>query len=199
MTVNTDTELYRALCAANPSTEGNLLEHSDCSDLQLDFIFKHVGAASVIMETGTNKCLFAYALCEHFQRPFTFHSFDGDIRAQAAVIAFNRLNEYHSAIDFIFGDSKETYPEIVDMILRMRGGIWKIELDLAWIDGGHDYETALNDITCSMKLQIPKILVDDTSGEPVARAVRDALNQFPQYRLTDTSADKRKIVCLETP
>lgn len=197
MTVNTDTELYRALCAANPSTEGNLLEHSNVSDVQLDFIFKHVGDARVILETGTNKCLFAYALTEHFKRRFIFYSFDIDENARRCALKFNEYMPFDSNVMIFTGDTKRTFPKMVDIELYDYDDEERIEFDLAWIDGGHEYDTALNDITCSMKLQIPKILVDDTSGAQVANAVRDALSQFPEYRLTDTSSDNRRIVCLE--
>lgn len=78
-------------------------------------------------------------------------------------------------VQFTLGDTKSTLREFREPV------------DLAWIDGGHDLDTALSDVNQAMRLGARSILVDDTKSMPeVAVAVRQALDAHPEYQRVKT-------------
>jgi predicted O-methyltransferase YrrM len=166
-------ELFRMLAATYETVEGTLLEHADPDTMlaQVQAIRHAVWLTRPhrILETGTAKCLFGYLLA-HLVPQATLYTFDGDPRCAAAVDLLNAAMPTLRTI-FTLGDSKRT---LADFDVP--------DLDLAWIDGGHDHETALSDIHHAMRLRVPLIAVDDTRMMPeVSDALRAALEHDRTY------------------
>ena len=117
------------------------------------------------METGTNKSLFGYLL-SHLAGGVTLHTFDGDPRAARGVELLNAAQSNVRSV-FTLGDTKRTLPRF-----DARG------IDLAWIDGGHDEETAASDLRCAARAGARIVAVDDARTMPeVARALARTLEE----------------------
>jgi len=165
--------VFHQLAATYETEEGTLLEHADELTMlrQLQAIRHAVWLAQPrrVLETGTAKGLFGYVLA-HLVPQATLHTFDLDPRSAAAVKLLG--DAYPSLrIRFTAGDSRRTLARF-----RQPG------IGLAWIDGGHDHETALSDLRHAMRLRIPLIAVDDMAMHTVAAAVADALAANGAYR-----------------
>ena len=83
--------------------------------------------------------------------------------------AYNILTKHFKTerLNLIKGDSKETLPEFLKK--------HKFKIDLAFIDGGHDYETCYSDLL-HIHQRINKggvIVVDDTKNPNVRKAIRE--------------------------
>lgn len=170
-------ELFRRLADSYETVEGNMLERADprTTAAQVEAISFAVRLARprVVLETGTGKSLFGYLL-SHLARDITLHTFDGDPRAARGVELLNAGQPNVRSV-FARGDTKQTLPNF--------GGRG---IDLAWIDGGHDEVTALNDLRHAARLGTSLIAIDDARTMPgVARAVvrlveeRDDYEPFP--------------------
>ena len=83
------------------------------------------------------------------------------------------LNTMQSAVTsrFTLGDSRDTL-----------AGFECDTVDLAWIDGGHDYSIARSDLDHAMRFRARWIAVDDAKAMPqVASAVDEALAAHSDY------------------
>jgi predicted O-methyltransferase YrrM len=158
-------------------TQGNILNTGDRVATPLITIAHYVAltGARSFLETGTQKGFFGYFLSQLLgEEDYNLTTCDCDERSKRAVelLACERIS-----VRFIFGDTKETLP-LVDE-----------KFDLAWIDGGHDYATALSDIRQAVRLEIPCILIDDTLSNfrqiEVGKAVDDCAELWAKYDMIE--------------
>ena len=183
--------LFQELAASFETIEGNLLERADpwTTEAQIETIryLVQLTQARRVLETGTNKSLFGYVL-SHLTHDACLYTFDGDPRCATGVELLNASQRRVRSV-FMLGDTKQTLPAF-----DVPG------IDLAWIDGGHDEATALNDLTQAMRLAIPVVAVDDARTIPdISRAIDAALQANPAYRLHPNpfyEHDRRGIVIL---
>lgn len=173
--------VYQDLLAAFPGGEGNLLENvSDATsrEAQVEFLRWALRQADPygVVETGTNKGLFGLLLANVQPHAFELNTFDVDVRSGACV---GILQAAYQANRFGFwpGDTKETLPQtfcLAESPLHDIPGF-------AWVDGGHDFETAFSDIHTLMLMRVPWIACDDTQYQSVRDAIDRALSRHPQY------------------
>jgi predicted O-methyltransferase YrrM len=163
-------------------TQGNILNTGDRGATPLITIAHYVvltGARS-FLETGTQKGFFGYFLSRLLGDDFDLVTCDCDERSRRAVELLQSKPFALGHVEFILGDSKETLPKVTR------------KFDLAWIDGGHDYATALSDIQQAIRLEIPCILIDDTlSGFrqiEVGKAVDDCAELWARYDVIDPTS-----------
>jgi predicted O-methyltransferase YrrM len=166
-------ELFQQLAGSYDTVEGNLLERADehTTAAQIEALRYAINLARPqgILETGTGKSMFGYVL-SHLTQGVTLYTFDGDPRCVTGVELLNTA-QTNVRIVLTLGDTKQTL-QALDIQ----------DLDLAWIDGGHDETTALSDIRHTMRLGIPLIALDDTRTTPeVACAIDCALHAHPEY------------------
>ena len=169
--------LFQSLAASYDTVEGNLLERASdpTPAAQIETLRAELNwlGARKFLETGTNKCMFGYVLSRLVQDASLF-TFDGDPRSARAVEIL-QTSQQEVRVQFTLGDTKSTLREFREPV------------DLAWIDGGHDLDTALSDVNQAMRLGARSILVDDTKSMPeVAVAVRQALDAHPEYQRVKT-------------
>src|SRR5205809_1157187 len=85
-------ELYKALCGAVSSEDGNLLERTDMktAEAQTEFLrwARNLARPKTIIEIGTNKGLFGYFVSLVAQGG-TIHTFDADSACARAVELLN--------------------------------------------------------------------------------------------------------------
>ena len=163
-------QLYAKLCALNPSTEGNLLEHNSDSEreLQTEILTYWVDAGlecdcgAGILETGTNKGLFGYFLLSHVADACHLHTFCNDPISEEAVELLRQYKPRRHQYTFTLGDTRDTLPTFNE------------DICFAWIDGGHEYPVALSDIQHAMRLEVPVIAIDDAKMPSVAEAIQTA-------------------------
>src|SRR5262245_33654925 len=100
--------LYKALCDAVASDDGNLLERTDLktAEAQIEFLRWALEYArpSTIIETGTNKGMFSYFI-SLVLRNVTIHTFDTERQCAHAV---ELLNQGQSNVVAVFhhGDTR---------------------------------------------------------------------------------------------
>jgi predicted O-methyltransferase YrrM len=183
------TELYRQLCGVSDSPHGNLLEHTgdQTADAQIEFLrwALHRANPKLIIETGTNKGLFAY-LVSLICRDVTIHTFDADARAGVAVELINKAQKNVHVI-FHKGDSRRTLAAS------------NVEAEFAWIDGGHEGDVPLKDLMECYRLAVPYVAVDDTVCPDVGDAVQHLTEHSPYRTIVNPfqQHDKRKAVLLQ--
>ncbi len=169
-----DADLGQRLSANYQTVEGTFLEHADerthYSQLEtLRWLVSISGAAEVI-ETGTAKGYFGYILSQLIESG-NLTTFDGDPRSLGSAEILNAM-QTAVKVRFVLGDSKVTLPQYEGP-----------PPDLAWVDGGHDYETARSDIRHMIRLKSRWIAIDDTKCMPqVDQAVCDELSENIGYR-----------------
>ncbi|MFZ4099751.1 MAG: class I SAM-dependent methyltransferase [Chlamydiia bacterium] len=122
----------------------------------------------IIMETGFN----AGFSSELFLNAYPYSkviSFDlGD--HNYATAAKELIDEYFPGRHIlVLGDSKHTLPQFVN------GSTLKA--DLIFVDGGHDWQTALSDLHCFRELAHPStvVVVDDYYIQAIAEAVDECV------------------------
>jgi hypothetical protein len=163
------TDLYRQLCELPATGEGNLLERTDdtTAEAQAEFLRWALALArpTVLLETGTNKGLFAY-LVSLLLEGVKIHTLDVVPAAGRAVAL---LNERQDRVRCVFhaGDSRVTLPTLA------------IRPQFAWLDGGHATDVALSDLRQCHRLGVPYVAVDDTAYPSVWQAVEQALAELP--------------------
>jgi precorrin-6B methylase 2 len=181
--------IYRALCAVHDSDEGNTLEIIDdaTAEAQIEFHRWALGLAMtsncgawLFLEIGHNKGM--WALLVSYIRPHCYiDAIDQNPRAaDAAKILTEQRN---IDVNFFQGKSRDVLEnEIVE------------PFDYAWVDGGHDYDDALSDLTHCDRLKIPFVAVDDTAYESVANAVATWLGKAPYKEIPNPfiAADARQ-------
>jgi predicted O-methyltransferase YrrM len=168
-----DQELYYQLANSYDTVEGNLLERADARTIaaQIEALQYAIRLAQPrsVLETGTGKSMFGYIL-SHLVHGATLYTFDGDPRCAPGVALLNAAQTNVQAV-VTFGDTKQTLPTF-----NVSG------IGLAWIDGGHDEATVLNDIQQAIRLDISLIAIDDARAMPaVASAINQALNVYSTY------------------
>jgi hypothetical protein len=177
--------MYQQLIASHPcfeqlsklghSTEGNfMLKHltpdtlTSSTDSQAKFWISLVRELDIhspnLLEIGTNKGMFLLfaLLCLNIKHAVSFDVLPG------AADAVRILNQsFDNRVTFIPGDSRVTVPEYCARKDRPA-------IDIVWIDGGHDYDTACSDLSCCIVAQPRLILVDDyKQSTDVNNVVRD--------------------------
>lgn len=181
------TEIFKALKNLNLGDEGNILQAEgnmnklpECAEAQIEAIrytlAQYVPMTDpVILETGTNKGMFCLIMTMLQCSP-RIYTFDGNPKSEEAVINLNELDILNPPkITFVLGDTNTTLPKFVNAYVGPQIG-------LAWVDGGHDYDTCLADIVHCSKLEIPVIMVDDTkTHKEVRRAVDSFLSLTSKY------------------
>jgi hypothetical protein len=167
----TNNSIYHSLLNSNGSTEGGFLygyssENSRLAQHTLMINILKAVKPKRILEIGTHKYLFFYFL-SHFIDNFELDTYDHSKTCKKSLNIINDLSG--SKVNFIFGDTIKTLPKC------------KKEFDLAWVDGGHEYDTALSDLTNIGKLKVPYILVDDARIDSVNRAIVEFLKVNKKY------------------
>jgi predicted O-methyltransferase YrrM len=82
-------------------------------------------------------------------------------------IGDNMKSMYSDRFEYFLGD-----PPDVRKLLKGR------TFDVAFVDGDHKYESAVNDITACMEMKVPYILVDNCELERVNSACKDYLGMY---------------------
>jgi predicted O-methyltransferase YrrM len=171
----TASELYKKLAATFRTNEGSIFYYVDGYDgretqyAQLTLLRNILRAVqpSRILEVGTHKMFFSLFISAMVER-FSITTCDPNPASGEAARIFAAAHP-NIAVNYRCADSREVLPELNG------------EYDLCWIDGNHQHEYALSDLSNAMRLGIPHILADDARLEDVERAVRDALSRYPLY------------------
>ncbi len=166
-------ELFHQLAATYETVEGNLLERAGArtTAAQIEAVRYALRLArpTAVLETGTNKSLFGYVLSQ-LARGLTLYTFDNDSRAARGVAILDAAQS-NLRSDFALGDTKQTLADF-----NVEG------IGLAWIDGGRDEATALDDLRHAARLRVPLVAIDDARTMPeVARAVERLLGERDDY------------------
>ena len=134
---------------------------------------------SVLLETGTNKAEFCY-LSKLILPTCTIHTFDlNDWSLDCVNAVCDYFNE--EFVTFHKGDSQSTLSVFNP----------PVPIDFAHVDGGHDYNSCLSDLTNCDRLNIPTILVDDYRGIPsVGAAMEEFCKTFPYSLISQDNASK---------
>ncbi|WP_186445533.1 class I SAM-dependent methyltransferase [Paenibacillus cremeus] len=175
------------------SIEGNLL-HSEpqTSEAQIHFLQYALSLAKPkkILETGTNKGFFSFLL-SHLIKDVDLYTFDIDPRSKACVDYLNKCQS-NVRIHLQLGDTRQT-------LLRFH----QQGIGFAWIDGGHQWDTAYSDIMHAIRLGVPYIAIDDVAfpGAPdlphVVAAILAAHPRYVQAANPFAANDLRGAVLLE--
>ncbi|MGB0717139.1 MAG: class I SAM-dependent methyltransferase [Phycisphaerae bacterium] len=146
---NIDPELPKLVERLPEGREGFMTEH------QADFMYHFVKLVRprLVVETGFHCGHSACVIMKAMEScgGGTLVSFDiarYDSTTRAAEIVRERFNDFH----FVAGDSKETLAPTLSTIFNQQP---KATLDLGIIDGGHDIETARNDMLVMESLLRP--------------------------------------------
>jgi hypothetical protein len=181
-------QLYKALCGVLESEDGNLLERTDMktAEAQTEFLrwALNVVRPTTILEIGTNKGMFIYFVSV-VARDVTIHTFDID---PACARAVDLLNSGQSNVVAVFheGDTRATLRDA------------EIEAQFAWLDGGQQGDTPLNDLMQCFRLRVPYVAIDD-SAFPVVQTAIDYVQQHTPYRTVGNpflKEDRRRAVLL---
>lgn len=163
--------MYSRLMTSSPSTEGGFIcdqtENGRLSQFSLVLNILNATKPKHIIETGTHKYLFSYFL-SNFIEGFKLDTFD---HSDICLKSWEIINERVPDIKFHCGDSRERLSEFKAK-----------DIDLAWIDGGHDYTTCYTDLMNCSRLKIPYILVDDSKNiTTVSEAIKNFLAEYENY------------------
>jgi len=186
--INYDTNIAKILQEVNPSGEGSLLNNTEpCIKLQVELIERTLNKykPKYIIETGTNKGFFSFiclSYLDKYDNPIVIETFDMSEFSNKSVDIINRHFPRHKVI-FHQGNSKDTLPLFKP----------SQQVDLFFVDGGHSYEVALSDIREAIRMSPPIILIDDTGGEGVSKAIDYEL--IGKYQVVDGTerSDDRKM------
>lgn len=129
-----------------------------------------------LIETGTAKGYFALLVQHVVRAPWRLVTCDV---SPAVVESVSVLHGSEMPVDFVLGDSLVVLPE---QLRERNGTVWTF----AWVDGCHDYQHALGDISAVLSCDHPPrwVAVDDAVERDVALATNEALVRFPAYELT---------------
>lgn len=172
------TDIYKMLCEAHSSPEGNLLQNiisEKTSNAQISFfkyalnIVKNENVEGCLLEVGTNKGFFGY-IASTILGKRTLHTVDVNMESSKVVPILAKMG-----MDVVFncGDSMHILND------------YKIDepVAFAWIDGGHKYEEALSDLRNAARLGAKYIALDDVKffrGQ-VNTAYIDFLTEHQEY------------------
>jgi hypothetical protein len=131
-----------------------------------------------ILEVGTELGHFC-CFCKLILPDCTIVTLGIQNKSKQATDFLNKL--YGNYITYLHGDSKVILPQTkTDKAITF-----------AWVDGGHDYNTAYSDLINCDKLGVTNIFVDDFVGiKEVNKAVYDFIKNFPMYKIVDTNNTK---------
>lgn len=171
----------------NSSQEGSLF-NNDSSEilLQTNFIQNIIAMIQPenVVEIGTNKGFFSYFVSQYNVIKH-IDTFDIEIFSDEAVAMINKENR-NSKIKFYHGNSKQTFTNFVP----------EYQIQLAYIDGCHDYDICLCDLINCDRLEIKNILVDDYNIKSVKKAGDNFCRKF-NYTDTLQCGDLRKLTFLK--
>jgi predicted O-methyltransferase YrrM len=164
--------------------EGGLLHGGPNQTLQLLFVFTVLKAIMPrsLIEIGTHRANFCY-LAKIALPECKITTFGIDPKSAQAVEAVNEKIGTRD-IEVVLGNSLETVP------------LHEGKFDMAWVDGGHDFNTALQDLENCAKKVIPFIMVDDIRMPDVQRALVEFMRIFSEYKIVWMSSDARGTVVL---
>ena len=182
----------RNALAKNLHSQGSLLGggiQDPQRDEQLRFLEKVIRKIKPlhIVETGTHWAGFDYFVML-IDKTIKIDTFGINEGSQKAVDILNE--HFKTDIQFHLGDSVKTFTEFMP----------EAKIDFAWVDGGHDYATCLNDLINCARLKILNICCDDYGmSKDVRQAVAIFLMTKPQYKVQDIDreVDKRRIIYLK--
>jgi hypothetical protein len=185
-------ELLEKLKTLSSSGEGNLILYPGTEqdkESQVSFLQKYLKKInpSVVLETGTNFGCFSILVKETLPNTKVI-TFGIDEWSKSAI---DTIHEHYDNefIKFIHGDSVQTFTSYET----------SSDIDMAWIDGGHQYGVCMSDLINCDRLKIENIFVDDYSllGD-VTRAVNEFCdNDNTPYSLIETSEDARSIAYIK--
>lgn len=148
---------------------------------ELAFLYEQAAEAKTVCEIGFNSGMSA---CAMLLAGAAVYSFDEGKWSCVQPAVDYLENRFHGRFHMLpYGDSTLTVP----MFLR---DFPEITFDLALVDGGHDYETALADIV-NLSPRSRKMVIDDSQMPGVLRAISKAseLGYISNIqRFNDTSA-----------
>lgn len=174
---------FKSLCALHPDGEGNSLEHTDDGTATAQIAFFCYLIMNIqpqkILETGTNKGLFAYLLSNIVTEPVTLYTFGIQPQSKACVDFLNGAQQM-VGIQFYLGDSKQTM-----------AAFFENDIQLAWVDGGHDEETAYSDIKHCIRLNIPFIAIDDLNNPALQKVLARILEEHAEYQVSENPFSER--------
>lgn len=176
------TEIYKMLCEAHTSPEGNLLENIvnlETTNAQISFfkyalnIIKNQNIEGCLLEVGTNKGFFGY-IASTILGKRTLHTVDVNMESSKVVPILAKMG-----MNVIFNCGDSTH------ILNN----YTIDepVAFAWVDGGHKYEEALSDLRNAARLGAKYIALDDVKffrGQ-VNTAYIDFLTEHQEYMNID--------------
>lgn len=176
------TEIYKMLCEAHSSPEGNLLQNiisEQTSNAQISFfkyalnIIKNQNVEGCLLEVGTNKGFFGY-IASTILGQRTLHTIDLNMESSKVVPILAKMG---MNVIFNCGDSTHILND------------YKIDepVAFAWIDGGHKYEEALSDLRNAARLGAKYIALDDVKffQGHVNIAYIDFLTEHQEYMNID--------------
>lgn len=169
-------DIYNQLFASVESGEGNLLRSDpETAEAQFHFLLLTLNRAKPkkVLETGTNKGSFSYVL-SHILHDVDIYTFDLNPQSQACVDLLNRY-QHNVRIHFTPGDTKQTLAAFNEPGIQF-----------AWIDGGHDYDSAYSDMSHAARLGIPYIAMDDTKFPGMGHlndVVHRIIAEHSEYRM----------------
>jgi hypothetical protein len=168
--------------------EGALFNWLGCNGLveQLDFHKKYVDQIKPknVLEVGTHKGYYSYFM-KKLIPDVKIWTFGINEESQLCV---DEIHKYFGEefITFFPGNSVETLSNFENPE--------QIKFDLAWVDGGHDYECAYSDLKNCARLGIDNILIDDCDNGLVSKSVQNFVNDNqPKYVIMEESPFERKI------
>lgn len=169
-------ELYSQLYHAYETNEGAFLQDTNRNTriAQFTFVMNLIKAIKPkrILETGTHKSFFAYFL-SFLLDSFELTTFDMNPQSSIGVGLLNS-NLQNVNIQFINGNTIETLTNFYDN-----------QFDMAYVDGGHDFDPAYSDFKNVMRLGIPDIIADDFKLKSVQDALNKALSEYPNYYMLE--------------
>ena len=144
----------------NQNKEGMKIQQSFIEQAVRELKPRHV------IEIGTNKAYFDYFLLT-IDEEIMIDTFDIAQVFGQNVDILNSL--FNFKVKFHFGDSKKTFSKF--------GADYQV--DLAFVDGAHDYAHCVSDLLNCERLEIPYILVDDCKLiEDVLKATKEMVDKF---------------------
>jgi hypothetical protein len=180
-------EIANMLMKVSDASEGSLLNNTNpCVKLQVELIERTLDRLrpQYIIETGTNKAFFSFiclSFLDKFDQSVTIETFDmADFSLKATTI----VNDHFKRHKVIFhqGNSLETLTSFNPIK----------QVDLFFVDGGHSYEVAVSDMRNAVRMNSPLILIDDTGGEGVAKAIDyELMGKYQMVDGTERSDDRR--------
>jgi hypothetical protein len=118
---------------------------------------------------------------DKFDESITIETFDMADFSSKAVSIINSCFPKHKVI-FHHGDSRQTLSSFSE----------KQQVDLFFVDGGHSYETAVSDMKNAVRMNPPLILIDDTGGDGVSKAIDyELMGKYQMIDGTERSDDRK--------